>query len=106
MSRAGSSKKLSGEKVAKRNKSKAYREINRLKIELEKTKNDIYKLEKSREKYKKRSMRLQEKNKNTNSPWQKIKHILHGERISPRVEKVLEFGVALTTQIDENYKKN
>lgn len=26
--------------------------------------------------------------------------------ISPRLEKVLEFGVALTTQIDENYKKN
>lgn len=51
-------------------------------------------------------MRLQEKNKNTNSPRQKIKHILHGERISPRVKKVLEFGVALTTQIEENYKKN
>lgn len=46
MSRAGSSRKLSGEKVAKRNKSKAYREINRLKIELEKTKKDIYKLKK------------------------------------------------------------
>lgn len=46
MSRARSSRNLSGEKVAKRNKSKAYREINRLNIELEKTKKDIYKLKK------------------------------------------------------------
>lgn len=40
MTRAGSSRKLSGEKVAKRNKSKSCQEINRLKIELEKTKKD------------------------------------------------------------------
>lgn len=49
-------------------------------------------------------MSLQEENKNTNIPRQKIKHILHCERIFKK--KVLQFGVTLTIQIEENYEKN
>lgn len=61
------------------------------------------------EKFKKRYMLLQENEQNTNSPRQKIKHILLFCMVSAshqHVKKALEFGVALTTQIEENYKKN
>lgn len=60
----------------------------------------------NKERYKKKYYRLKEKNTNVNSPRQKVNRLLGGEKVSPKVRRVLEFNAALTTQIEDNYKKN
>lgn len=104
--RLGSSRQNCGKKMAKRNNSKAYRDIKRLKEKLEKEREEMLNMKRNKERYKKKYYRLKEKNKNINSPHQKVKRLLQGERVSPKVRRALEFGAALTAQVEENYKNN
>lgn len=90
--------------MAKRRSSKAYREIKRLK--LDKEREEKLSMKRNKERYKKKYYRLKEKNQNINSPHQKVKRLLQVERVSPKVRRALEFGAALTAQVEENLKKN
>lgn len=104
--RAGSSRKNIGRKAVNRNKTKAYKRIKLLEKVLHKERQEKLHFKKGRDKYKKRLQRFINANKNLNSPKHKIHAMLKGEKVSPKVRKFLEFGSALTTQIEENFEKN
>lgn len=97
--RANASRKESGKRTTKKNKSKCYRE-------LDKAKKKLIESKKRGDKYKKKFYRLREQVANNNSPRTKTRRFLRGENVSPRVRKSLEFSNVLSCQVQENYKTN
>ena len=83
-----------GRKKIRKDRSKAYREINKLRVKLAQKEKDVAR-------YKKRFYRERVKNKNLDSPRTKTNTLIRGQKVSDEVKRTLNFHHSLVKGIRE-----
>ena len=86
-----------GRKKIRKDRSKAYREINKLRVKLAQKEKDVAR-------YKKRFYRERVKNKNLDSPRTKTNTLIRGQKVSDEVKRTLNFHHSLVKGIREKYR--
>lgn len=100
VNKSESSQKKRGRKLVRRDRAKAYRDINKLKAENEK-------LRKKCNKYKKRWQRARSgvSSQQDLTPKTTVKKLLRGRNIGKDIRRKLLFSEVISKELSENYKK-